>query len=244
MPRIALISDIHSNIDALEAVLADIDRQKIDEILSLGDVVGYGAAPAACLSLVRERCAVVLMGNHDEYLAKDPDNFVLSKRIRDPLLLAKATLSAGDLDWLSRRPLVVERHSFTIVHASLSDPANFTYLFNDQEALFHFHEQKTQVCFYGHTHRPEVILQQGKEIRWGLLHEGNALLDRSKPCAINVGSVGQPRDDNPTAAYGIYDTDMGLFTLRRVSYDVDMAIQRIREAGIPEENGLRLLRGV
>ena len=243
MPRIALISDIHSNIDALDAVLVDIDSQGIDEILCLGDVVGYGAAPAACLSLVRERCAVVLMGNHDEYLAKDPDNFVLSKRIREPLLLAKATLSPGDLDWLSRRPLVVERHGFTIVHASLSDPAHFNYLLNDQEALFHFHEQKTQVCFYGHTHRPEVILLQGKEIRWGLLHEGDVLLDRSKPCAINVGSVGQPRDDNPKASYGIYETEIGLFTLRRVSYDVGMAIQRIRESGIPEENALRLLKG-
>lgn len=243
MPRIALISDIHGNIDALKAVLADIEQQEIDEIVCLGDIVGYGAAPAECLSLVRERCALTLMGNHDEYLVKDPDSFVLSKRLREPLLLAKKTLSPGDLDWLSRRPLFVERQGFTIVHASLSDPAHFNYLLTDQEALFHFYEQKTQVCFYGHTHRPEVILLQGKEIRWGLLHEGNLLLDRSKPCAINVGSVGQPRDDNPKAAYGIFETEMCLFTLRRVSYDVEMAIQRIKESGIPEENALRLLKG-
>ena len=243
MPRIALISDIHGNIDALNAVLADIERQEIDEILCLGDIVGYGAAPAECLGLVRERCELTLMGNHDEYLVKDPDSFVLSKRLREPLLLAKKTLSSGDLDWLSRRPLFAERHGFTIVHASLSDPANFNYLLNDQEALFHFHEQKTQVCFYGHTHRPEVILLQGKEVRWGLLHGGNVLLDRSKPCTINIGAVGQPRDDNPKAAYGIYETEIGLFTLRRVSYDIDMAIQRIRESGIPEENALRLLKG-
>jgi diadenosine tetraphosphatase ApaH/serine/threonine PP2A family protein phosphatase len=84
---------------------------------------------------------------------------------------------------------------------------------------------------------------QGKEIRWGLLHEGDVLLDRSHPCAINVGSVGQPRDDDPRAAYGIIDTEIGLFTLRRVAYDIDMAIQRIRESGIPEENALRLLKG-
>jgi diadenosine tetraphosphatase ApaH/serine/threonine PP2A family protein phosphatase len=243
MPRIALISDIHGNIDALKAVLADIERQEIDEILCLGDIVGYGAAPAECLSLVRERCALTLMGNHDEYLVKDPDSFVLSKRLREPLLIAKKTMPPGDLNWLSQRPLFAERHEFTIVHASLSDPAHFNYLLNDQEALFHFHEQKTQVCFYGHTHRPEVILLQGKEIRWGLLHEGGVLLDRSHPCAINVGSVGQPRDDDPRAAYGIIETGMGHFTLRRVSYDVDMAIQRIREAGLPEENGLRLLKG-
>jgi predicted phosphodiesterase len=243
MPCIALISDIHGNIDALNAVLADIEQQEIDEIVCLGDIVGYGAAPAECLSLVRERCALTLMGNHDEYLAKDPDNFVLSKRIREPLLLAKATLSALDLDWLSRRPLLAECHGFTVVHASLSDPAHFNYLLNEQEALFHFHEQKTPVCFFGHTHRPEVILCRDREIRWGLLHEGHVLLDRSKPCAINVGAVGQPRDDNPKAAYGIYETEIGLFTLRRVSYDVDMAIQRIRESGIPEENALRLLKG-
>ncbi len=243
MPRIALISDIHGNIDALETVLSDIRAQGIDEILCLGDIVGYGAAPAECLKLVRENCFTTVLGNHDEYLVKDPDNFVLSKRIRDPLILARATVSPGDLDWLSRRPLFAERHGFTIVHSSLSDPAHFNYLLNDQEALFHFREQKTPVCFYGHTHRPEVILCTGREIRWGLLHEGNVLLDRSKPSAINVGAVGQPRDVNPKASYGIYETEIGLFTLRRVSYNIKRAQERIKEAALPWENASRLELG-
>jgi diadenosine tetraphosphatase ApaH/serine/threonine PP2A family protein phosphatase len=244
MPRIALISDIHGNIDALKAVLADIERQEIDEILCLGDIVGYGAAPAECLSLVRERCALTLMGNHDEYLVKDPDNFVLSKRIREPLLLAKTTLSPGDFDWLSRRPFFAERHGFTIVHASLAiAPESFNYLNTDMVAGFHFDQQTTPVCFVGHTHRPEMVTHFKNRIGWGLLWEGESLLDRSKRCAVNVGSVGQPRDDNPMAAYGIYHTDINSFTLRRISYDVDMAIQRIRESGLPEENALRLLKG-
>lgn len=243
MPRIALISDIHSNIDALEAVLDDIKEQEVDEIVCLGDIVGYGSAPAECLRLVRKRCSVTVMGNHDEFLVRGFENFVLSKRLSDPIRHAQETVFADDLKWLGQRPFVAEVHGFTIVHASLSDPERFSYLFNDHEALFHFHEQKTPSCFFGHTHRPEVILLQGEEIRWGLLWEGDTLLDRSKKCAINVGSVGQPRDENPNAAYGIYDSGMGLFTLRRVAYDIDMAIQRIREAGLPEENGLRLLKG-
>ncbi len=243
MPRLALISDVHANIDALEAVLADIDCQGVDEIICLGDIVGYGAAPAECVRLVRERCSVMVQGNHDEMLVKRLENVVMSKRIVDPIRHAKKNVLAKDITWLRKQPLSAALHGFTIVHASLCEPETFDYLDTDITARFHFHEQKTPVCFFGHTHRPGVIMLHKEEIRWGLLHEGDVLLDRSHPCAINVGSVGQPRDDDPRAAYGIIDTGLGLFTLRRVAYDIDMAIQRIREAGLPEENALRLLKG-
>ncbi|NBZ97089.1 MAG: metallophosphoesterase [Proteobacteria bacterium] len=243
MPRVALISDIHSNIDALRSVLADIETQDIDKIVCLGDIIGYGAAPAECLSLIRQRCFATVQGNHDEFLVKGLEKFVLGKRLGDPIRHAKETVFAGDLKWLGRQPLSSELHGFTIVHGSLHHPEAFDYLNTDITARCHFEEQKTPVCFFGHTHRPEVIMLHREQIRWGLLHEGDVLLDRSHPCAINVGSVGQPRDDDPRAGYGIIDTEMGLFTLRRVAYDIDMAIQRIREAGLPEENGLRLLKG-
>lgn len=243
MPRIALISDIHGNIDALEAVLADIERQEVDEIVCLGDIVGYGGAPAECLKLIRDRCPTTVMGNHDEYLAKGLENFVLSKRIEAPLRHAIKSITTKEMEWLRSLPYTAGVHEFTVTHASLHQPEAFNYLQDDQTARLHFEEQKTPVCFFGHTHRPELILLQGKQIRWGQLHEGDVLLDRFHPCAINVGSVGQPRDDDHRAGYGIIDTEMGLFTLRRVAYDIDMAIQRIRKAGLPEENGLRLLKG-
>ena len=245
MPKIALISDIHANIDALEAVLADIDQQGVEEILCLGDIVGYGAAPAECVKLVRECCFVTLMGNHDEYLVKDPDKFVLSRRIRDPLVLAKETVPKDDLKWLSKLPFTAEVHGFTIVHASLHHPELFNYLIDRLDALQHFAEQKTPLCFLGHTHSP-VVTQSlpNDDVRTVPLRDSETLLDRTQRYAINVGSVGQPRDGNPRAAYGIYDPEYHSFTLRRVSYDISKAAERIIKAGITEGNATRLFEAV
>ena len=244
MPQIALISDIHGNIDALEAVLNDIKGQEVDEIVCLGDIVGYGGAPAECLKLVRERCSVTVMGNHDEFLVRGFENFVLSRRIADPLRHAMKSLGSEEMEWLRSLPYTAGVHEFTVTHASLAiAPEAFNYLNTDMVAAHHFQQQSTAVCFIGHTHRPEMVTDFKGRIGWGLIWEGKTLLDRSKKCAVNVGSVGQPRDDNPNAAYGIYDSGMGLFTLRRVAYDIETAIRRIKEAGIPEENALRLFKG-
>jgi len=243
MKPIALISDIHANIDALEAVLEDIDRQEMEEILCLGDVVGYGAAPAECVKLIRERCAVTLMGNHDEYLVRDPDKFVLSRRIRDALVLAKETVPKTDLNWLSKLPYSSVLHGFTIVHGSLHHPESFHYIKGRMDALLHFEEQTTALCFYGHTHLPAMTSKRGDTIQDHLLFEGETLLDSSKLTVINVGSVGQPRDGSTRATYGIYDPEGNSFTLRRVSYDIEKAAERIRKAGLPEENASRLFGG-
>ena len=244
MPKIALISDIHGNIDALEAVLADIDQRDVGEILCLGDIVGYGGSPTECVALVRERCSVTLMGNHDEYLVKDPDKFVLSRRIRDPLVLAKETVPKDDLKWLSKLPFTAEVHGFTIVHGSLHHPESFHYIQGRMDALLHFEEQTTPLCFYGHTHRPAMTSKRGDTIQEHLLFDGETLLDSSKLTAINVGSVGQPRDGNPRAAYGIFDPEYHSFTLRRVSYDISKAAERIIKAGITEGNATRLFEAV
>jgi diadenosine tetraphosphatase ApaH/serine/threonine PP2A family protein phosphatase len=243
MPRIALISDIHGNIDALEAVLADIETQAVDEIACLGDVVGYGAAPAECIRLIHEKCPVTVIGNHDTYLTHGLDNFVLSKRIGDPLRLAERSASKDDLKWLRSLPFVAELHGVTLVHASLHHPESFNYLNTDLVTLFHLEEQVTPFSFCGHTHRPALATLRGESVQWGLVHEGEHLLDRFGKSVINVGAVGQPRDDDPRAAYGIVDTEEYSFELRRVPYDIDMAVQRIREASLPEENALRLLKG-
>jgi predicted phosphodiesterase len=244
MPRIALISDIHGNIEALEAVLADIRAQRIDEIFCLGDIVGYGAAPAECLRLVREHCTETILGNHDEYLVNGPENHVLSKRIGIPLLLAQQTIPKKDLQWLRDRPYTVDRHGFSIVHGSLHHPEVFCYLLERRDAVLHFEEQRTPLCFHGHSHRPLITLsQQDGDIRWSIPRETETLLDRNQRLAINVGSVGQPRDQDPRAAYGIYDMEQNSFTLRRITYDIEKAVQRIVDAGIPEENSRRLREG-
>jgi diadenosine tetraphosphatase ApaH/serine/threonine PP2A family protein phosphatase len=245
MPKIALISDIHANIDALEAVLADIDQQGVEVILCLGDIVGYGAAPAECVTLVRKRCSITLMGNHDSYAQYDIPIIGLSHRVTAGINHASEDLSAEDRKWLSKLPFTAEVHGFTIVHASLHHPELFNYLIDRLDALQHFAEQKTPLCFLGHTHSP-VVTQSlpNDDVRTVPLRDSETLLDRTQRYAINVGSVGQPRDGNPRAAYGIYDPEYHSFTLRRVSYDISKAAERIIKAGITEGNATRLFEGM
>jgi len=140
MPRIALISDIHGNIDALEAVLEDIHSQRIDEIFCLGDIVGYGAAPAECLRLIRQHCSETILGNHDTYLIRGPENCTLSKRLADPLRLAERDLSRAEMQWLESRPLITRAYGFTLVHGSLHKPEAFHYILDESSARLHFAE--------------------------------------------------------------------------------------------------------
>ena len=244
MPRIALISDIHGNIDALEAVLADIKGREVAEIVCLGDIVGYGAAPVECVKLVRENCTTIVMGNHDQYAQYDIPIIGLSSHVAGGVSHAHKELTKEDREWIKGLPLVAEVHGFTVVHASLAiAPETFSYLNTDMVAAFHFEQQSTPLCFIGHTHRPEIVTMFKGRIGWELLWEGDTLLDRSKTCVVNVGSVGQPRDDNPKAAYGIHDTEMGLFSLHRVAYDIEAAQNRIKAAGLPWKNAARLAEG-
>jgi predicted phosphodiesterase len=244
MPKTALISDIHANIDALQAVLADIDQQGITEILCLGDIVGYGAAPAECLRLVRDRCKVTVKGNHDHYAQYDVVILGMSEGVTGGIRHSQKEITEEDRAWLRSLPMTAEVGAITIVHATLHIPDSFDYLKGRTDFLRHFEKQRTPVSFYGHTHKPEIALLRGDlDVGFGIPGEGEVLLDRARACAINVGSVGQPRDGSIRATYGIYDSDGHSFTLRRVSYDIKKAAQRIMEAGLPEENAIRLFKG-
>ncbi len=244
MPKTALVSDIHGNIDALEAVLSDIDQQGITEILCLGDIVGYGAAPAECLRLIRKRCKTSVIGNHDAYTLANLNDYKIERRVSAGILHAQQALTDEEKKWIRSLPLSAEVGAITIVHATLHRPDSFEYLRGRTEFLRHFECQRTPVSFFGHTHKPEIALLRGDlDVGFGIPGEGEVLLDRARACAINVGSVGQPRDGSTRATYGIYDPEEHSFTLRRVSYDIEKAAQRILDAGLPEENALRLFKG-
>jgi diadenosine tetraphosphatase ApaH/serine/threonine PP2A family protein phosphatase len=243
MSLIALISDIHGNIDALKAVMADIDAQTVTSIHCLGDIVGYGAAPSECLTIVRSRCETTVMGNHD-LMTANPGVRLASERVAAGIRYAQDNLSEQDLEWLRSLPLVVTAHDFTMVHASLANPKEFAYLTTDEEARLHFQFQETGVCFMGHTHVPQLIFPVSDDFLWSDLTDQPFRLDERIRCAINVGSVGQPRDHDPRASYGLFDTSRRHFQLRRVPYDIEKAQKRIREAGLPEENAVRLEVGV
>jgi len=169
MPKTALISDIHANIDALEAVLADIDQQGIQEILCLGDIVGYGAAPAECLRILRKRCSAFVIGNHDAYTLLSLDKYQMEKRVRDGILFAQQALTKEEKKWIRSLPLSTEVGSITIVHASLHNPDSFYYMSRKDDFLQHFDKQQTKVSFFGHTHRPEVaLLRNEADVGFGI----------------------------------------------------------------------------
>lgn len=231
--KIAVISDIHSNLEALNTALNVASDQAVDAIICLGDIVGYGADPAACVDLVRAHCAGVVRGNHDEAVSTENG---LAYLPQDGQIAAKHNreqLSSDQLDYLAKLPLILEAYDCTFVHATPYRPAAWLRLDSYQIAQQQFAHFNTDICFVGHTHIPAIMSS-----RLGILQvrPGNRYL-------INVGSVGQPRDGNPRTSLGIFDTDSYQYTNVRVSYDVEGSARRIMEAGLPDRLAKRLILG-
>ena len=242
MPQIALISDIHANIDALEAVLVDLDSQGVDEIFCLGDIVGYGAAPSECLELVRSRCSVTVMGNHDQ-MASEKGVILALERVSAPIRHAREKLTKDQIKWLRDLPKVVEKEGLTLVHSSLYEPEEFNYVLWKEDARLHFQHQKTPFSFIGHSHSPLMAVQSQNGITLDVPGVASITLEPTVRTIINVGSVGQPRDNYPRACYGMLDTESHNFTWKRVPYDIKRAQDRIKEAGLPWDNAARLASG-
>lgn len=231
--KLAIISDIHSNIEALEAVLEVIDERGVDAIYCLGDVVGYGASPAACLDLVRERCAGVVRGNHDEAVATGRGLGHLPKDGQAAALHNREQLSEEQQAYLAQLPLVLEAEGCTFVHATPSQPESWQRLTSYRLAREQFDYFDTEVCFVGHTHIPAVMSDQ----------LGATRVKRGRRYLINVGSVGQPRDHNPRAAFGLFDTEAFEYEDVRCTYPIQQASGRILEAELPSALARRLERG-
>lgn len=240
-PPIAFISDIHGNLPALQAVLADISGQGVSEIICLGDVVGYGGQPAACLELLRERQICTLQGNHDAYVS----NEALLKEAGDGFMgsmwqWTRNSLSLEQLQWLASLPLTLERPDFQAVHATLRHPEDWEYVLSVWDAEVHFAYQTKPLCFIGHTHRPACWLA-GKDSA----NEITSIepLSKTEKQLINVGSVGQPRDGDNRACYLLYRPDDGDVWWRRVTYDIAASQHAIMDAGLPIKFADRLRFG-
>ena len=242
MSRIAIISDIHANIDALEAVLSDIDAIGADEIVCLGDIVGYGAAPSECLDLVRARCSICVKGNHDQ-MASEKGIILALERVSAPIRYAREKLTKDQIQWLRDLPMVVEKEGLTFVHSSLHEPGEFNYVLWKEDARLHFQHQKTPFSFIGHSHSPLLAVQSQSGITLDAPGVASIQLDPNLRSIVNVGSVGQPRDNYPRACYGYLNTENHSFSWRRVPYDIKRAQERIKEAGLPWDNAARLATG-
>ncbi|ARA92587.1 metallophosphatase family protein [Rhodothermaceae bacterium RA] len=231
--RLAVISDVHANLQALEAVLEAIARQAVDAIYCLGDVVGYGPDADACVDLIQTHCAGVVRGNHDEAVAL---RHGLTGLPADGQIAARhnrVQLAPRQRHYLASRPYVLTAHGCTFVHASPLQPEAWHRLDSAMLLRAQFQHFDTAVCFVGHSHVPSVVSDAlgVYEVRPGRRY------------LINVGSVGQPRDGDPRAAFGVFDTDTFRYDLVRVPYDVEATAARIREENLPDTLAERLKRG-
>ena len=240
--RVALLSDIHANLVALEAVLAEI--AEADEVWDMGDTVGYGPDPAAVLAALAERGARLVAGNHDRAVATGAGIELFNPAARAAALLHREWLTGEERDRLAALPLTfVAEGGFTVCHGSPRDPL-WEYILNALSARLNFDHFDTPWCFVGHSHIQGMFTLHKETDR--------VTLDQTKPdvtielrpkVILNPGSVGQPRDRDPRAAYAIYDTEARTWTARRVEYNIAEVQERIRESGLPEKHAVRIAEG-
>jgi len=238
--KFAIIADIHGNLEAFQVVLEDCKKQQVTHYACLGDVVGYNANPKECLDIVRAMNMPCVKGNHDEYCSSEEHLEGFNPAAAEAVNWTRTQLSDDDRQWL--RDLKYSRMvtNFTIVHATLDGPQRWGYVFDKLAAAASFTYQNTAVCFFGHTHVP-VAFMKDSVVRGGTYSKFKT--EPGKKYFVNVGAVGQPRDNNPKAAYVVYDTVDGTIEIRRLDYDIGAAQKKILAAGLPERLAERLAYG-
>ena len=244
--RIALISDIHANLPALEACLAAAARLEAGRLAFLGDFVGYGPDPEAVVARVRplaEAGAIAVLGNHDLAVLKPSKD--MNPTAAQAIAWTRKQLGAESASFLAGLPFEVRSGDVLFVHADASDPSAWHYVTDAETARASIEGCSAMVTFCGHVHVPAVycLSATGKMISHSP-SQGVALplLAQRKWLAV-LGSAGQPRDGNPAASFALYDTEARTLTYHRAPYDVESVAQRIRALGLPESLADRLLKG-
>jgi diadenosine tetraphosphatase ApaH/serine/threonine PP2A family protein phosphatase len=228
--RFAILSDLHANLEAGEATLADARASACSHFVCLGDVVGYNANPHECVNLVQDLDCLTTKGNHDEQASLLEPSHGFNELAEHAINWTRENLTDGDKEWLRELRLVRQVHDFTIVHATLDTPGQWGYVLNNLDAAASFTYQRSSVCFFGHTHFPVAYVRDEGVRR---VRSDKLLIEPGKKYFINAGSVGQPRDGDWRAAYCIYDTEKNVVEQRRVKYDLVTAQRKILKAGLP-----------
>lgn len=246
-----IISDLHSNLEALEKVLEQLSG--VEAYLCLGDLVGYGPNPNECTQLisqlsppvvsVAEPCTCVV-GNHDLAAVGKYDIGWFNWHAKEAILWTQQQLTPEAKDFLVGLPEVLVQSDLTLVHGSLPDPME--YITSPWEARIAFAEMKTPLCLIGHTHVAEYYTQQEGESncqQMPLTDGGEITLEKGLRYIVNCGAVGQPRDGNPQASFGVYDTEAQTIAIKRVDYPIEVAQKKMADAGLPEIESMRLAFG-
>jgi diadenosine tetraphosphatase ApaH/serine/threonine PP2A family protein phosphatase len=232
--KYAIISDIHSNLEALTKALSIIDEKNVDEIICLGDIVGYGANPNQCVDLVRSRCAAVVLGNHDAAALDVAQAHDFNAIARRAVIWTSQELTDGNKQFLDSLPMSVIKGDVQFVHSSPHFPEAWDYIIDTDDAYTAIRHMTGKLCFIGHTHVPGIFSANGRAKH----------ITPDEQFIVNVGSVGQPRDGNPMLAFGIFDDVKWEFELIRSEYDIQTAAEKIYAAKLPEELGNRLMYGM
>jgi len=240
--KYAIISDIHGNLEALESVLAEIDRREIETILCLGDVVGYGPNPNECIKIVKERTEITLAGNHDHAPLGKIDVSYFNPWARRAIEWTREHITEETREFLLELALKKEMDGFTIVHATPHNPHEWNYIITIGDAIKNFPEFRGQVCFIGHSHVPmNISLGNGDTCK--IEKENPLTLADGFRYIVNVGSIGQPRDLNPFSAFGIFDNETLVYELVRVEYDIEKTQSKIIASDLPDFLAERLELG-
>jgi predicted phosphodiesterase len=240
--RVAVLSDIHANLHALEAVLAAVDAEGVDEVWCLGDTVGYGPEPNRCCAIVRERATICLAGNHDlaaiGALSLDEFNGEAAAAVR----WTKSALEPEARDFLESLSPMAERPGVELFHGSPVDPV-WSYVLSDEAAYYSFQASDAQLVLVGHSHVALAISWNGETLGGGLGNDGDDIDLSSARWLLNPGSVGQPRGGDPRAAWLLIDERTRGARFFRAPYDLERTQAEIRERGLPEGLAARLAVG-
>lgn len=237
-----IVSDIHSNLEALKAVLDSVKNEQFDLSICLGDLVGYGPDPNECAEIILSEFDFVVAGNHDMAVTGQ-----ISTESFNPLALqaidwTRKVISQDIKSRMKLLNLVETINDLTLVHAAPGNPALFSYILSTADAEKNFSSFSTSICLIGHTHIPAFYSQdQNSKVKFD--HNEIISLDRNKKYIINTGSVGQPRDNNPKACYAILNTAEKNIIIKRIAYNIKTVQKKMKKAGLPEYLTRRLANG-
>ena len=259
-PRYGIVADVHGNVQAFHIVLAHLDQFGVDAIYCLGDVVGYGGDPGACLDLVRERCAATVRGNHDQAVVEPDLARGFNEHARRSIERQADMLDESQRAWLAELPAVIEAGDLTLGHSGFEDPDAYTYVSEVRQAAIELKAFETRWGFIGHTHVPAAWRQEpGGQVQ--SIDLASPLVRASPGSAqqptyatiplpgdgrtlVNPGAVGQPRDRDPRAACAILDLATATLHHARLPYDIAGAMESIRRNGLPIFEAGRLSQGI
>jgi diadenosine tetraphosphatase ApaH/serine/threonine PP2A family protein phosphatase len=237
--KYAIISDVHANLEAVNTCFQEIERLKADRVICLGDLVDYCAQPNEVISIIKNNCDVVILGNHDEAQYKHS----ISERFREFAKISsvhtRGVIESAHLEYIKTLPLTFSENNLLFVHASPFEPSAYSYVLDEEAASVNFKAFTERICFIGHSHRPVIFENSDTGIK--ILTDGK--LNKSNRYIINVGSVGQPRDGNNKLSFGLFDTDEFIYSNIRVDYDRVSASIKIYKEGLPVLLAQRILVG-